>query len=209
MNDLFDNFYFGRLFYTVILVLISFSIIKSMRNRNIDIKKKLSFKNIDYKFILKLSFFYFLLNSLLDLIDYFFNISMADSMDKSIISLFVLFMTDCLIAPFTEEIIFRFGLYELLKTKINTIISIILTSIIFSVIHGYNIYATLYLFVLAVIWNYSYYKKDNLIYPIILHFLLNIIACISYINTSYIFSIIFGIACLFGWLILEFKRKSR
>ena len=134
---------------------------------------------------------------------------MTDSMDKSIISLFVLFMTNCLIAPFTEEIIFRFGLYELLKRKINTIISIILTSIIFSVIHGYNIYATLYLFVLAVIWNYSYYKKDNLIYPIILHFLLNIIACISYINTSYIFSIIFGIACLFGWLILEFKRKSR
>ena len=45
----------------------------------------------------------------------------------------------CIFAPIFEEIIFRFGLYKKLKKKLNFFISILVTSIVFALIHFYNI----------------------------------------------------------------------
>ncbi|MGM9879041.1 MAG: lysostaphin resistance A-like protein [Bacilli bacterium] len=92
-------------------------------------------------------------------------------------------VTMCLFAPIFEEIIFRFGLYEYLNKKFKSnIIIMLLTSIIFSLIHFYGIDVFVILLVISLIWNYSYFKMDNLIYPIIMHFIHNIYAMIGYIN---------------------------
>ena len=57
---LFDNYYFQTVLYCAIFILFSFAIIDTMKKKKINIKDKFSIKNIDYKFLIKitcLSFF--------------------------------------------------------------------------------------------------------------------------------------------------------
>ena len=60
----------------------------------------------------------------------------------------------------------------------------LLTSIIFSLLHFYGIDGFVILLVISLIWNYSYFKTNNLIYPIIMHFIHNIYAIIGYIDLN-------------------------
>ena len=50
-------------------------------------------------------------------------------------------------------------------------LAIILSSLIFSILHGYLIIDTILFTILGIIWTYPYFKKKNLLYSIILHFL--------------------------------------
>ena len=111
----------------------------------------------------------------------YFNLSQSDvSFEITIMSIIFFFVARCIVAPITEEIMFRFGLYELMNRKMKSILAIILSSLIFSILHGYLIIDTILLTILSIIWTYSYFKKKNLLYPIILHFLHNCYALISY-----------------------------
>lgn len=210
LNNLFDNYYFQNILYCAIFLLLSASIINFMKKREIDIKGKFNFKKTDYGFLIKLACLSFFVRIVFEQIQIYFDINQSDvSIQISFLSLLVFFIVRCIVAPITEEIIFRFGLYEFMNTKIKSVLAIILSSIVFSILHGYLTYDTILLTLLSIIWTYAYYKKSNLFYPIILHFLHNCYALIGYANISNNYYILFGIITFVIWLVLELKQKRR
>ena len=79
------------------------------------------------------------------------------------------------IAPLLEELMFRGLLQTMLRSYLkNAWISIVLTSVFFSAVHG-NVGHWLALFVLAVCLGYSYEKSGSLLRPIFIHALFNAI----------------------------------
>ena len=208
IEDLFDNYYFQNVFYCAIFILFSFVIIDTMKKKKINIKDKFSIKNIDYKFLIKITCLSFFLRIIFEQFQVHLNLSQTDvSFEITLLSIIFFFVARCIVAPITEEIIFRFGLYELMNRKMKSILAIILSSLIFSILHGYLTIDTILLTVLSIIWTYSYFKKKNLLYPIILHFLHNCYALISYANINNSYYIIFGIITFIVWLLLEINKK--
>ena len=76
-----------------------------------------------------------------------------------------------------EEVLFRGVIYGLLKKhlRVNTLISLFITSILFSFMHSnsINIIDVLNIFILGMFLNYVYIKKENILYPIMIHFVYN------------------------------------
>ena len=114
----------------------------------------------------------------------------------------------CIFAPIFEETIFRFGLYKKLNKKLNVFISILVTSIVFALIHFYNIDEFIILFGISLIWHYSFYKTNNLIYPVLLHFFHNLYAVsdnlLGYSNYWYI---LLGVSII-GYIITITKKQK-
>lgn len=81
-----------------------------------------------------------------------------------------------IIAPIVEEIIYRKVLFKRLAEKTNTIIGLILSSLIFGLRHSTDsiVFATL----LGVILCILYKKYENILVPMFLHFVNNLIATI-------------------------------
>jgi hypothetical protein len=81
------------------------------------------------------------------------------------------------IAIIYEEILFRGVIYGFLKKhlRVNTLISLFITSILFSFMHSnsINIIDVLNIFILGMFLNYVYIKKENILYPIMIHFVYN------------------------------------
>lgn len=126
------------------------------------------------------------------------------------IQLIVQFIATCIFAPICEEIIFRFDIYEYLNKKgISSIFSIIIiTSITFAIIHFYGINATIILVIISYIWNYTYYKTNNLLYPILLHFIHNLHEIMSNFITNNNFYINFSVLSIVIFIILSLKRQK-
>ena len=87
-----------------------------------------------------------------------------------------------LLAPIIEEIVFRGLFYAALKSYFPWFVSIILTSVIFSLIHE-NILAFTLLFSLSLLLTFIYELYGKLLYPILIH---------SCFNISMLFLIYFG-----------------
>lgn len=78
-------------------------------------------------------------------------------------------------APFIEEILFRYSLGSIIK---NNIVFVIISSILFGVMHGIGIATILYI-MLGVIYSILYIRTNkNIVAPIIAHTLNNIVAVI-------------------------------
>ena len=77
-----------------------------------------------------------------------------------------------MIAPIIEETIFRGLFYRSIKNMIPVSFSIIITSLIFSIIHQ-NILSFVILFFLSGYLTYIYERYGNIIYPIIVHSIFN------------------------------------
>jgi len=208
LDNLINNYYFLNVLYSLMFILFSVSTIDYMKKRKLNFKSRISIKSIDYKFLLKITCFSFFIRILFEQIQLYFNIKQtSETYNVTVLSLITFFLVRCIIAPITEEIVFRFGLYEILNKRTKSVWAIIVSSIIFSVLHGYLTFDTVLLTILSVIWTYSYYKKENLFYPIIVHFFHNVYAMISFANINNIYYIIFGIACFIVWLILKIKKE--
>lgn len=179
-----------------------------MRKRKINIKSRINVKNIDYKFFLRIICFSFFIRILFEQIQVCLNINQSsESFNVTTMSLITFFIVRCIIAPITEEIIFRFGLYEIINKRMQSMWAVIVSSIIFSVLHGYLTFDTVLLILLSIIWTYSYFTKKNLLYPIVLHFFHNVYAMIGFANINNIYYIVFGIICFIIWLMLKVKKK--
>ena len=76
------------------------------------------------------------------------------------------------VAPLSEELFFRAFLYRSLKTYMSPILAAILSSLLFTAMHG-NWHSSLSLFLLGLWLCRSYEKSGNLWVPIILHALFN------------------------------------
>lgn len=178
LDQIINNFYFRRLFYIVLVILIGFSVINDLKIKDkIDIKECLSVKKINVRLLLKYLFLSFCVRIVLEQLVVYISIETTNiQIPSNYFEIIVEFIAVCIFAPIFEEIIFRFGLYKKLNKKLNAFISILVTSIVFALIHDYNIDGVIILLGISLIWNYSFYKTDNLIYPIILHFFHNLYA---------------------------------
>lgn len=210
LDDLLNNYYFQSIFYSVIFILLSFAVIDTMKKRKIYIRDRFSIKNIDYKFLIRITCLSFFVRIIFEEFQVYLNLPQSDvSFKITLWSIIVFFIARCIVAPITEEIVFRFGLYELINRKMKSTLAIILSSLIFSILHGYLIIDTILLTILSIIWTYPYFKKKNLLYSIILHFLHNCYALIRYANINNSYYIIFGIITFIIWLLLELNKKKK
>ena len=127
---------------------------------------------------------------------------------SNVFEIAVEFITTCIFAPIFEEIIFRFGIYKKVNKKLNLVLSILITSVIFAIIHLYNFDGIIILIGISSVWNYSFYKTDNLIYAILLHFFHNIYALsdnlLGFSNYWYILLFI----SILGYIISTKKQKN-
>ncbi len=80
----------------------------------------------------------------------------------------IIILTACIIAPITEELIFRGMIYPLLKKEIGVFWGCAISSLVFSIIH-YNVLSFAVLFVFSCCLTYIYEKHNTLLVPIICH----------------------------------------
>ena len=76
------------------------------------------------------------------------------------------------IAPISEELIFRGVIYRFIKGHVHPTLALILSALIFSLLH-FNTMAYVPLFILGLLLAYSYEVTGNLAVPILLHALFN------------------------------------
>lgn len=99
------------------------------------------------------------------------------------ISPLLLLISSGIIGPIYEEILFRYLLYNRLKQKYSSKFSIIITTIIFSIIH-INPINIIYALILGLIINISYEKNKNILSPILIHISANsIVLLLNEYNT--------------------------
>ncbi len=210
VDKVINDFYFSRLFYIVIVTLIGLAVINDLKSKDkINIKECLNLRKFNVSILLKYMFLSFIIRILLEQLVTFIPISTTDvQIPSNVFEIIAEIVTTCIFAPIFEEIIFRFGLYKKLNKKLNIFISIMLTSIVFALIHIYNIDGFIILLGISLIWNYSFYKTNNLVYPIALHLIHNLYAVsdnlLNYSNYWYILLII----SVIGYIITIIKKQK-
>ena len=212
MLEFVNNFYASRFIFIIIMVIVSLAVVDTMKKKQtINIKDKLNFKKIDLNFLSRIITLSFTFRVLLEQTIYLLPIKeTVSNIPLNFLTILVEIIVTCLFAPICEEIICRFGIYEYLNKKIKTsLIAMILASFIFSVIHFYGIDGLIIIFFISLIWNYAYVKTNNLIYPIVLHFLNNIYAMVGYMELGDTIYILFGIVSLIIYIILKIKSSSK
>ena len=98
-----------------------------------------------------------------------------------------------IIGPIYEEILFRYVLYNRLKNKYSIKRSILITTIIFALIHLSPIKIA-YAFILGLIINISYERHNNILAPILIHISANTIVIFLYEYNTYI--LLLSIICI-------------
>lgn len=98
-----------------------------------------------------------------------------------------------IIGPIYEEILFRYILYNRLKNKYSIKKSILITTIIFSLIHLSPI-KIIYAFILGLIINISYERYKSILAPILIHISANTIVIFLYEYNTYI--LLLSIICI-------------
>lgn len=210
LDKVINNFIFFRLLYIVIVTLIGFEVISDLRKKDkIEIKEYLNIKKINITLLLKYLFLSFIVRILLEQLVIFLNTPVTDiQIPVNIFEIIVELIMSCIFAPIFEEIIFRFGLYKKLNKKLNVFISILVTSIVFTLIHFYNVDGFVILLGISLVWHYSLYKTNNIIYPIFLHFIHNLYAVSNnLLNYSNYWYILLGVSII-GYIFTIKKQKN-
>lgn len=209
MIEFINNFYIKNLIYIIFVVYVGISILKSKKT---SLKELINFKNINKQYLIKLISFTLVLRIIIEETIQLLPLELTinEVYNSNILMILVNFFTSLLIAPIFEEIIFRYGIYNSFNKKMKPIISVISTSIIFAIIHMYKLDGVIVIGLLSMIWNYSYYKTNNLIYAIILHFVFNLYAfTINLLNPNKIIIIVVAIIFLLVFIISSIKNSSK
>jgi membrane protease YdiL (CAAX protease family) len=115
-----------------------------------------------------------------------------------------------ILVPFFEEIIFRYFVISELMKRHNSIVAVIMSSILFSLIHM-DLEQSLYAFVIGIFFGYLFVKKMNIWLIIFLHSALNIafsFFTVEQVNFAVSNIGIFSISFLsFLTIILIFRNK--
>lgn len=74
-----------------------------------------------------------------------------------------------IISPIFEELLFRFGLYHLINRKFSKKVSMVVCTILFSVLHLYNIQGFLSCFGAGIVFSLIYIKTGHIGYSILAH----------------------------------------
>ncbi len=97
----------------------------------------------------------------------------------------ILFFTSCVVAPVTEEIIFRGVVYPALRERFGVRASMILSSAIFALMHN-EIFVCASLFAFGILLACLFEKHQNLWLPIVVHFFNNFFANVAVFIVKYI-----------------------
>lgn len=131
----------------------------------------------------------------------------TNAFQLSSIPVIIQIISSGIIGPILEELVFRGIVYNKLKEFNKPIISIILCSVIFSLMHS-NIMDMIYAFIVSFVFIYLYEKYKTLKAPIIMHMSLNITIILMIKLISYNF-IIFNLYLLVvSIIILLIIRKK-
>ena len=100
------------------------------------------------------------------------------ALTHSTFDLLLIVLSICVVAPIVEEIIFRgLGYSRLVKSAVGSIGAVLITSLVFTVIHiQYDLEVLMILFCFALLLAAVRYKTNNIVYCIALHALNNITA---------------------------------
>lgn len=101
----------------------------------------------------------------------YFNVSNITSYNYSISNIFYLAKT-ILIFPILEEIYYRFLIQNSIKKSTNTIIAILISSILFAIGHM-DLKMLIPAFCTGLLLGYIYFKTNNIIIPILIHMVFN------------------------------------
>lgn len=107
------------------------------------------------------------------------------STNKVAIPVYLSLISSGIIGPIYEEILFRYLLYNRLKKKYSIRKSILITTIIFALIHISPI-KIIYAFILGLILNIAYEKYHNIKAPILIHIASNTTVIFLYEYNTYI-----------------------
>lgn len=86
---------------------------------------------------------------------------------------FTIFLFAVLIAPITEEIVFRGGIYRFLKSKGHPKIALVISALVFSIAH-FNLTSFLPLFLLGMLLARAFERTGNIVTPITFHAIFNL-----------------------------------
>ncbi|RKD69610.1 CAAX prenyl protease-like protein [Sinobaca qinghaiensis] len=100
------------------------------------------------------------------------------SLEINLFTIFAVFIAIALVTPLIEEIIFRGGILQALKTKYNTFIAILLSSVLFLLAHPVTLIMPA-LLVAGLSFGYLYHKYDSIYPPILHHMFINSINVIA------------------------------
>lgn len=98
------------------------------------------------------------------------------------------FIRAIILAPILEELFFRKILFNGLLKKYSFVISIIVSSLLFAFIHIPNWLNLIPTFIFGIICCLIYIKTKNILYPILFHFIGNLISFLVYIYSLQLFS---------------------
>lgn len=189
---------------TVYIFIIIYFIFK-LRNHSDLLKKeistafsRISFKNILFIVILNIFFSYGMLYLSNYLIVNFDGIGQLFYPAKSFAFIFT-FLGIVVISPICEELIFRGMILNKLQIIVPKVFALIISSLLFASLHSFGSIFSAFIFALCM--GVLYMKTDNIIVPILAHFLNNIIAeVIVHIDSGSVLfnneSVIFAVSVL-------------
>lgn len=100
----------------------------------------------------------------------------------------IMVFLSCVVAPFAEEIIFRSVIYTGFKKRFSINISIILSSLIFALLHN-ELFVLPALFAFACYLSHLFEKYENLWVPISVHFYNNFFSTVIVLILKYFYNI--------------------
>ncbi len=148
-------------------------------------KNKISYKYLGFNEIKTKCYFISLLLGLIvllfsSLLSLFFQNNTAELTkpelsDSLWINLINLKLFTALLGPFSEELLFKGVLFKFLRQKYNFIISALVSSLIFGILH-FNFSSIIFTIFLGMVTAYAFEKSKSIIPPAIIHIIINTMA---------------------------------
>ncbi|WP_339171788.1 type II CAAX endopeptidase family protein [Solibacillus sp. FSL R5-0691] len=113
----------------------------------------------------------------------FFPMTDVEDVRPSLLVYILFFINICILAPIYEEMLFRGILLRRFTLRWSPQKSIIISSIIFGIIHLNPINAV-FAFALGCVLGYAYLKTKNIVIPILLHSFNNFLAYLQFVYTN-------------------------
>lgn len=113
----------------------------------------------------------------------FFPMTDVEDVRPSLLVYILFFINICILAPIYEEMLFRGILLRRFTLRWSPQKSIIVSSIIFGIIHLNPINAV-FAFALGCVLGYAYLKTKNIVIPILLHSFNNFLAYLQFVYTN-------------------------
>ncbi|MBE6023779.1 MAG: CPBP family intramembrane metalloprotease [Cellulosilyticum sp.] len=90
----------------------------------------------------------------------------------------VYYLSAIVVAPIFEELLFRYGLYNIIRQKMSHTFSMLLSAILFATIHGYQLQGFISCFVAAMVFTWIYRKTKDIRCSMLAHMSCNAFAII-------------------------------